>query len=483
MLRRPRSFQGLAVAVLFSSASILSSAASAITPVVDGTFTDWADEPLAEDGRGDGGRFDILALWVRSDSERVFLRFDLDREINLQSTSGLVLSLCDSDDRTLLAWDFGARTGTAAVGRSERSIGQWEIAYRQAPTVTSSRFEISLRRRTDDGAVVVPGPDVFAVLHDSHADGDRLPDAGGVEVTLSDAPPPPALKIDLARRDADDIRVLTWNVRFDGLFKNPAPFLRVLRAIDPDVICFQEVWTHTARQAADQVSLAIPASQWYGAHTTDGLIVSRYPFLDAAPIDDAGNYWSFIDLPDARYDVDLSVVSAHPPCCEQEARRQEQLDAIAAWLRELASPGGREVPFGTPTVVAGDMNLVGGSVQLRTLLEGLIVNEETFGPTRPPDWDGTALRDADPRHAGGRDNYTWRGPDGVFAPGKLDYIVYTDSVLEQGNAFVLATESLSEETLLRHGLRRSDTEEASDHLPVVVDLIPTGGPPPAAPDE
>ena len=357
--------------------------------------------------------------------------------------------------------------------RGRVNVGHWDIGLLQAPTVSSRRFEVSILRTTRDGVAIVP--DTTAAIRLVGARGeDLIPDRGALAVSLPLAPPPEPAVPALERRDADDIRVLTWNVLFDGLFRRPAPFLRVLRAVDPDVICFQEIWSHTARQAADQVSLAIPGSTWYGAHTTDGLIVSRYPLLESSAIDEAGNYWALIDLPDERYAVDLSVVSAHPPCCDQEIRRQEQLDGVAAWLRELKEPGGLSVPFGTPTVVAGDMNLVGGSEQLQTLLAGRISDEDRFGPSFGPDWDGTALRDADPRIVGRLENYTWRDPESAYAPGKLDYIVFTDSVLAQGNAFVLATEYLERSDLDRYGLSADDTVEASDHLPVVVDLTPIG---------
>ncbi len=451
-------------------------------PVIDGAFGEWSDRAEFLDAEGDGGRFDLLSLSAASHASRVFVAFSLDREINLQSTDGLELRCFTGPEgkdphTTGLVWDFGAKTGYIVSEAGRTQVGQWDIGLLQAPTVSSSRFEVSFLRTTRDGAPVVPDGTAEFALVDRGPAGDRLPDVGSCPVGLSDSPEPEPGPVALEKRSPDHIRILTWNVRFDGLFSRPAPFLRVLRAIDPDVICFQEVWSHTARQAADQVSLAIPDAVWHGAHTTEGLIVSRFPFLESQSIDEAGNYWALVDLPDDAYGVDLSVVSAHPPCCEQEERRQEQLDAVAAWLRELKRPGGRDVPFGTPTVVAGDMNLVGGSEQLATLLQGRIKDEERHGPSFRPDWDETSLRDADPRHAGGRVNYTWRGPEGPFSPGKLDYVVYSDSVLEQGNAFVLATERLSSDVLERYGLRASDTVEASDHLPVVVDLIPTGGPP------
>jgi endonuclease/exonuclease/phosphatase family metal-dependent hydrolase len=461
------------------------SAAAAGTPVaVDGQFAEWRNEPPAcSDASGDGGAVDFGRVWVRSDSERVTIRFEVGSEISLQGSNSITLLVDGDGDASTgrpaegigaeLTWVFGERSGVLSEGGRDATVEQSDVGLRQAPTVTSTEFEVSFHRRTIDGVSLIPGPKASIVLVDrSGPRGDRLPDRGAVTIALSDAPPPPPPAVSLERRNPDDVRVLTYNVLFDGLFKRPGPFVRVLRAVDPDVICFQEIWTHTARQAADQVSLALPGSEWFGAHTSEGHVVSRFPLIESSAIDEAGNYWALIDLPDDRYATDLSVVSAHPPCCDNEVGRQEELDGIAAWVRDLVAPGGR-VPEGTPIVVAGDMNLVGGARQVRTLVAGEIVDEATYGSSGPLDWDGTPLADAEPLHAGGYDTFTWRDARSSFAPGKLDYIVYSDSVLELENAFVLSTEDLAPEVLERYGLRPGDTLVASDHLPVVADFTPS----------
>ncbi len=492
-----RRLMGTAAATVMAAA--LTAGASEVPPAVDGLFEDWSDVPPAfTDTTGDGARLDLGRVWVRSNADRVTFSFETGLEINLQSGNELTLLIDGDGDKTTgnqvegigadLVWRFGDRKGEFWTDAGKASVEQSEVGLLQAPTVSSERFEVSFVRWSPDLGDVIPGPDIAFVLKDDETTwADRLPDAGSVRAELSLDPPPTGGEVDLGRRDPDDIRVLTYNVLFDGLFKRPAPFIRILRAIDPDVICFQEIWSHTAQQAADQVSLALPDATWYGANTTEGHVVSRYPFLEDAAIDEAGNYWALIDLPDDRYGVDLSVVSAHPPCCEKEKERQEQLDGIAAWLRDLegASAGGADaarasgepwLPSHTPIVIAGDMNLVGGAVQVRTLVNGEIVYVDEYGPPHPADWDGTPMMDSDPRQAGGIENYTWRDARSSFAPGRLDYIVYSDSVLRPGNSFVLATETLSDEALSRYGLRASDTLESSDHLPVVADFTPVAAP-------
>jgi len=454
------------------------------TPIViDGRFEDWqTTEPAWSDPAGDGtdGGIDLGRLWATSDIDRVYLCFETGIEMGLQDGNDMTL-LIDGDDNTStgvgmlgmgvdLVWRFGQREGVVYAGDDDtrRFIEQSDIGLRQGPTVTSRVFEVSLLR-----SALPPGNAIrVCITAGSRTGSDRLPDAeGGVRIALSGGAPVVTDPRTLDREHPDDLRVMTYNVLFDGLFKRPAPFIRILRAIDPDVVCFQEIWSHTAQQAVDQVNLALPGgAPWYGGSTEDGLIVSRYPIIEDRSIDEAGNHWALIDLPDTTYGSDLSLVSAHPPCCENEEGRQEELDGIAAWIRDLKLGGSPSITTGTFIVIAGDMNLVGRSEQVETLVAGTISDEERFGRTVPADWDGTAMSDASPLHIGGREVYTWRDDTSRFAPGKLDYIVYSDSVMEMTGGFVLRTEDLPDAMLESYRLQATDTGEASDHLPVVADF-------------
>ena len=163
--------------------------------------------------------------------------------------------------------------------------------------------------------------------------------------------------------------------------------------------------------------------------------------------------------------------------------RRALTDKGKATARQVVNNGGTpetteepplefDLPVGTPIVVAGDMNLVGGSSQVLTLTDGLVHDEATFGPSHAADWDGTPLGDAWPRVNGLGDAFTWRDARSSYSPGKLDYIVYSDSVLELVRAFSLETTGLTGYDLARYGLRADDTLEASDHLPVVADFTP-----------
>ncbi len=126
--------------------------------------------------------------------------------------------------------------------------------------------------------------------------------------------------------------------------------------------------------------------------------------------------------------------------------------------------------------VVGDLNIVGSLSPLNTLLTGKIVNETSFGADSPPDWDGSPLADARPYHNGvGPADYTWRDDASAFDPGRLDFVLYTDSAVSIGKKFVLNTVTMSASDRAAAGLQTYDvTSDNSgvtyDHLPLVVDF-------------
>ena len=169
----------------------------------------------------------------------------------------------------------------------------------------------------------------------------------------------------------------------------------------------------------------------------------------------------------------MLFINSHLSCCGNDAARQEQVDEMMSWI--VSNEGG--LNENTPIVYAGDLNLVGYAQQLKTLLNGDIVQTQTFGQGGLPDWDGTPWSDALPRQTHQPFTYTWRDDgDGNFPPGRLDFVLYSDAVIVKEHAFVLETESTPTDVLAPLGLMQDDTQSASDHLPVVMDF--TAAPPP-----
>ena len=67
--------------------------------------------------------------------------------------------------------------------------------------------------------------------------------------------------------------------------------------------------------------------------------------------------------------------------------------------------------------------------------------------------------------------YTWRSAKDRFSPSRLDFLSYSDSVVNIEEAFALDTSLLSDSVLKEAGLERKDTD-SSDHLPIVLDISP-----------
>lgn len=478
---RPSCAAALVFLTLVTGLNPVVSAIDASPIVVDGQFADWPERSVELTWPNHSGSPSAPCGWALATSNRLLFRMQLPREALLQQNSGVVL-LVDLDLDPLtgepegdlgvdLRWDFGAREGRVFVLGLPLQVLQGGLGIRQAPTVSSTEFEISIDRQ----ATAAGGP-VFAANSIRVALGIPAPDSPKtlwismpVTLTFLDEAQPPAPEQSLEREHPDDLRVLTWNVRFDGVFNRPEPFARILQAVDPDVILFQEVYNHSPEATRDLISEMMPGSTWYAQGVSGGAILSRMPQtgfgLTGGP---KRGIWARLGAIGPNWPEGTVLINAHPPCCEDEAGRQEELDAAMAWLRNAQESG--EIPAKTPLLIAGDMNLVGAASQVRTLVRGEIGDTGKYGAAFHPDWDGTPLVAVPPRHTSGREAYTWRSDRSAFSPGRLDYIVYSDSVLEQGNSFVLWTPDMSSAWLDRYGLQADDTLVASDHLPVVADF-------------
>ncbi len=465
--------------------------------VIDGKFNDWGQLTLVHTDRPGGGQtpddIDFDRLWAAYDEDYVFLSFEVGTEINLQSGNQITIYI-DSDGNSHtgtpmdgmgvdLEWTFGMRTGRLREGLRWRDIRHDDIGITSAPTVTSNRFEIALdrwvARETYRGRF--PGSEWRLVIDDEYG-GDRIPNSGEVITISFDKPPmDPVIPIDLAKHDEDHVRLLSYNVFDDGMF-DPArtkAFSNILRVIVPDIIGFQEVFSYSALSVQMFVQQAVPPAwprgfgRWYSARSmgprNDIVLVSRYPIEEVYPL--GGNSAFLLNLAPF-FKGDLLLIVAHPPCCQNDIGRQWEIDAMMAFVRDAKEPGGViDLEPNTPIVLMGDMNLVGYSQQLKTLLTGDIVNTDEYGPPFAPDWDGTDFKDLLPRHTHLPMTFTWYNTDDWFWPGRLDYFVYSDAVAGVGNNFVLFTPGMPSRFRAPYHLKSNTTTKASDHLPVVCDFV------------
>ena len=209
-----------------------------------------------------------------------------------------------------------------------------------------------------------------------------------------------------------------------------------------------------------------PGEAWYHSYVSPDIhVISRFPIVGTASSD--GNGIFEIDTDDGK----IIVLNAHLPCCGNDTERQREIDRLLSYLRNSkAGQTSISVPENTPIFIVGDMNLVGLSQQQRSLVTGDIVSEHIFGEDFHPDWDDSAMEDALPISTGTSHAVTWFNSSGSFSAGRLDYMLYTGSVVDLNNSFALNTSKLSISELSTFDLHADDTYTASDHFPCVIDV-------------
>jgi endonuclease/exonuclease/phosphatase family metal-dependent hydrolase len=311
------------------------------------------------------------------------------------------------------------------------------------------------------------------------------------------------------REEPSDLRLVDYNVDWNSIFVDvdapqAAKFARLINTLNPDILTMQEIGAapgkregaaakkRTAEEVVKLLNQIIPlggGATWHAFQGKDCVTASRYPLKLTAekliPAGDSDLAAALVDLPDQSFGMDFYILNNHYKCCDAEKndpRRQKQSDALVRWIRDARTPGDNiNLPDGTAIAVVGDLNIVGSFQPVETLLSGDVTDEASYGPDFAPDWDDSPLADAHPLHnVVGPDDWTWRNDTGQYQPGRLDYILFTDSVLEAVKKFALDTTTMSESDLAASGLQKfdvtsDDVGQVYDHLPLVVDFRATAG--------
>jgi len=451
--------------------------------VIDGLFDDWQEVPVTiTDPEGDYNYDDWAELKITNDDDFIFFKISLHSEETLLQNWNNFYLYIDSDRDSLtghpfrgigaeLAWHFGYRTGQYFEQDGIIDLWQNDITLRQAPTVTSTEFEIAIAR----GSFVLSDPDSIAVIFSSFYDtGDYMPDSwGGVVYQLDTTVVGPAAPIILEKTGT---RLVTYNTLNTGILEpdRQPNFQRIIQALDPDIIALQE---HSEwNEIGDIISSWFPEDTWYQGYTFRDLVVlSKYPIINQANLISSERTMCALLQTDDPINPYLLILNSHFSCCDNDDDRQEQVDELVQVLREwrLNDNGPFDLPEGTPMFHVGDFNFVGYREQIETVTAGNIQDEGNYGSDFPLDWDGTAITDLFSRQTHKRMAYTWRSDGSSFNPGKLDYVLYTDSNLSILNHFVLNTLAMPDSILNEWELEAEDTNEASDHLPRIVDFMVT----------
>ncbi len=480
--------------------ALFASVAAAAPPVViDGRFDDWTTVPDAVDDPADAPEapVDFGTVRITHDDRFVHLLIELGRTVNVQRLNGLIEILLDVDADTATGRNVRGMPGVDVIvelsppdpqstDRIGRGVGiaipvdepppgdrirlsAYMIGFTSGPTYASDVFELRLGR----GAAL---PGVRSFLGSGRFRGrlvfiDRADEIRDSTLTFSHdltaVAPPPARQVTdpLARAPGTDLRVMTWNTGADGLRDRRAPVGRVLLALAPEVILLQEL---TEADNPDELAAflrqVIPTARrqrWTVILGSGGgrlrcaiasrLRIKRYAPLDPLPLP---------DRPDRSVRVlgaevtqsgrRLLVVCAHLRCCGRAGSFEDRTRLVEAdAIRRAVSRAVSSRRF-DGVVVGGDLNLVGSRWPLDVLSESLEVIE--------------ALQ------IDGRSNATWADIRQPFVPGRLDFMLLSSPSPASRRAFVMDTRDLDQRWLRQHGLGAGDTVNASDHMPVVVDL-------------
>jgi endonuclease/exonuclease/phosphatase family metal-dependent hydrolase len=285
--------------------------------------------------------------------------------------------------------------------------------------------------------------------------------------------------VDINKRSDDLIRIVAYNTLSNGLtdLTRKSHFEKIIKAIKPDIIGFSECWNTEVNYVKSIMDQWLPLNTndgWYLEKQIDrGLITaSKWEIIDRW--EELPNQFPvLINLPD-KYSSDILFTNAHLNCCGNESGRQDQADAYSRFINDAKTKGGEiDLTRNTPFVYAGDLNLVGYSQQLTTLISGDIQNTIDYGLPSYPDWDDSEVIDLISLHSDSKFSFTWKNENSSYPTGKLDYIIYSDAVVSVEKSFVLRTEEMNVIRLGKYGLDINNTESASDHFPVIADFVVT----------
>ncbi len=367
--------------------------------------------------------------------------------------------------------DFGTLRGGSNTrlhtANSTQRVSHADVGFYFLPTHNSPRYEARLDRTRmpllqHDGAI--------SIVVEHRAVGGEVLKTQSFTTTLPKYAPSKPINTPIAPTPKDGVRVMSTNVLFSTPLNDPEPFVRVLDAMNPDVVLYQE-WFKTTK---DEVRA------WFDTHLDDDFtnsiiddtsgvaIVTRLPIIEggiesisepgasrsrgiALAVLDASEPGSSVPKP-------LIVVSVHLKCCggagsEEDVKRiaqAHQINRIVLELRNKYPDAG--------VVIGGDYNLVGSRVPLETMSKGI-------------GRDGQDLVPVPTTCLGTQSMLTWTDADSSYTPGRLDWLLVDDRAWTPMRSWSLDTEHLSEQLLKDAGLERDDSR-ATDHLPIFVDLIP-----------
>ncbi|MSR70308.1 MAG: hypothetical protein EXS17_08200 [Phycisphaerales bacterium] len=436
--------------------------ARADEPRVDGLFGEWASTNLiASDVAGDAsGAFDLQRVYATNRGTRLFLRFEITSNLNLQSgatSNGTLLVQIAMAGNRFLTIDLRNKS-LWRDNDTGLSVGWDAVGYTTAPTHAASEFELV-------ADLAMFGVVVGSPIAINFSSSDSL--AASAPYTMSQPAIAPVRR-SATRAAGATFRIASVNTELTGFLVSTrrTKLLRLIDGMNADIYCFQEEYNSTATQIDTYLTGSDPmedGANWNVHKNNDCVIASRSPLL-ALPSANTATAGAVIDLPAAGTGDAVVVFSIHPKCCgyimsSEDATRITQMTGLITTLNNLRAGtlGAAFEPYRqAPAIVIGDWNLVGSITPLAMLLD-------PAGPN---------MRDAIPPHLIGEDVATWRGTTttaGSFTPGRLDLLTYSAAGMNLRGSFVLDSATLDANELAALGLQAGDSA-ATDHNMLVGDF-------------
>ena len=447
---------------------------------LDNRFADWAGVPQVNSASAADG-FESIAATHNDDW--LFLHLVIDNEIALDETiiaHGTHL-LLDVDDDPATGVDYaGLGIGVdILVDFPDRQVIRYtggtgveslnDLGVHVSPTYSSNEFELAIRRSDADLA----GSATCRIMAYNTGSGVGFP-VDGLAVNLSPAVVPD-FPTPLELHPEALLRVGFWNLNGRiGQANAEQAMAAILAATTPDIIGFSEVSNTSATAVRNRLNNWLPlpdGAEWNVVKDDwDLMVASRFPILETHAA--VNRQFPVLIDTESLLGAPLLFASSHLKCCggaSNEAQRQDEADEFMAFLRDGLA-GDQAWPAVLPVVYGGDLNMVGLSGPIETLITGDIDNEAVHGPDFAPDADGTSFTEWPILQSDHPMDYTWESPGSEWMPGKLDYIITSDATVDVVRSFVLNTAEMSTNRLNTYGFATGTTLQASDHSLVVADL-------------
>ena len=446
--------------------------------MLDGEFSDWTTTNTAEAD----GRYIYLHFSPDSDFPHTIQAAPHTTRIHIDATpqnpENIDLLIELSPKNELGSIGIGSKVTEFSDDGHPTAVGHASVGFMFLPTFGSNEFEARIDRLAP-GAVALQLTGTISIAIDQIGlDQIGLDQTGLDQTTLWSTTmqvdlPPLAVASDpfatLPTKPDNSVRIMSSNVLFSSPLTNPDAFARVLDAIEPDVILYQEWFKTDVKQvenwiktyAGSQWNLHMTSSRAGVAIATRHKIIERYESVIPSSGTGSGTGRPARAVA-ALIETDageLLAISIHLKCCgaadsEEDHKRIAQAQAINAFVREVhqAHPNAK-------VVIAGDFNLVGSFAPMDTMTKSLGIT-------------GQDLSIVNAKQLANNSMITWNDEKSRFSPGRLDWMLIDESMSTATNSFILDTRSLSQESLDAMGLQADDSK-ASDHLPIVIDLVAT----------